>query len=260
MITVLSPAKKLDYVALQSEHKSRPQFLAASHDLIRRLRQLNTAEVAQLMRLSPKLAELNHQRYQDFQMVSEPDNCQPALSLFRGDVYLGLQAPSLSAKDLEYAQDNVRILSGLYGLLRPLDLIQPYRLEMGCKFITEAAKDLYGFWGTRLTESLQQELAAHSQQLIVNLASQEYFRALPGLRPSTIDVKFLDYKSGVYKSIFVYAKRARGLMARFIVQNRINKPDLLQDFNWEGYSFDSSRSRATEMVFVRKQVPARFGS
>ena len=255
MITVLSPAKKLDYRALQSEHRSQPQFLSFSHNLIRRLRELDTAEVAQLMSLSAKLAELNHQRYQAFQMVDAPDSCQPALSLFRGDVYLGLQAPSLSAKDLEYAQANVRILSGLYGLLRPLDLIQPYRLEMGCKLATEAAKDLYGFWGKQLTENLQQELEAHSRPLIVNLASQEYFRALPGARPRSINVKFLDYKSGVYKSIFVYAKRARGLMARFIVQNRIDKPELLQDFDWEGYSFDSSRSGAHELVFVRERVP-----
>ena len=255
MITVLSPAKKLDYRALQSERSSQPQFLSSSHDLIRRLRELDTAEVAQLMSLSPKLAELNHQRYQDFQMVDALDSCQPALSLFRGDVYLGLQASSLSAKDLEYAQANVRILSGLYGLLRPLDLIQPYRLEMGCKLATEAGKDLYNFWGKQLTENLQQELEAHSRPLIVNLASQEYFRALPGARSRSIDVKFLDYKSSVYKSIFVYAKRARGLMARFIVQNRIDKPELLQDFDWEGYSFDSSRSGANELVFVRRQVP-----
>ena len=258
MITVLSPAKKLDYRALQSEHCSQPQFLSSSHDLIRRLRELGTAEVGQLMSLSAKLAELNHQRYHDFQMVDATANCQPALSLFRGDVYLGLQASSLSAKDLEYAQANVRILSGLYGLLRPLDLIQPYRLEMGCKLATKAAKDLYGFWGTKLIENVQQELEAHSRPLIVNLASQEYFRALPGAQPRSVDVKFLDYKSGVYKSIFVYAKRARGLMARFIVQNRIDKPELLQDFDWEGYSFDSSRSRAHELVFVRKQVPDKL--
>ena len=258
MITVLSPAKKLDYMALQSERRSQPQFLAASHDLISRLRELDTTDVAQLMNLSPKLAELNHQRYQDFQMVDDPANFQPALSLFRGDVYLGLQAPSLSAKDLEYAQANLRILSGLYGLLRPLDLIQPYRLEMGCKLATAAAKDLYGFWGTQLTQNIQQELETHSRPLIVNLASQEYFRALPGARSCSVDVKFLDYKSGVYKSIFVYAKRARGLMARFIVQNRIEKPELLQDFDWEGYSFDSSRSGADELVFVRKQVADKF--
>ena len=254
MITVLSPAKKLDYMSLQSERYSQPQFLKASHTLIDRLRELDTTEVAQLMNLSSKLAELNHQRYQDFQMVDEPDNCQPALSLFRGDVYLGLQAPSLSAEDLEYAQANMRILSGLYGLLRPLDLIQPYRLEMGCKLVTENEKNLYGFWGTKLTNNLQQELEAHAHPLIVNLASQEYFRALPSTGPSSIDVKFLDYKSGVYKSIFVYAKRARGLMARFIIQNRIDKPELLQDFNLEGYSFDSSRSRARELVFVRKKA------
>ena len=254
MITILSPAKKLDYIALQSEHRSQPQFLAESHDLIHRLRQLDTAEVAQLMNLSSKLAELNHQRYQNFQMADHPDSFQPALSLFRGDVYLGLQAPSLEAKDLQYAQANLRILSGLYGLLRPLDLIQPYRLEMGCKLITESAKDLYSYWGTKLMDNLQQELEAHSRPLIVNLASQEYFRALPGARKYSLDVKFLDYKSGVYKSIFVYAKRARGLMARFIVQNRIDKPELLQDFDWEGYSFDSSRSGANELVFVRKQA------
>ena len=257
MITLLSPAKKLDYVALQSERQSSPRFLPASHQLIKRLRELSTLEVAQLMSLSAKLAELNYQRYQDFQTVDEPGNCYPALSLFRGDVYLGLQAPSLSAKDLEYAQDNLRILSGLYGLLRPLDLIQPYRLEMGCKLATDAAKDLYGFWGNKLTEHLQQELESHSNPVIVNLASQEYFRALPGVRLRSVDVKFLDYKSGVYKSIFLYAKRARGLMARFIVQNRLHNPEQLRDFDCEGYSFDSSRSTVDSLVFIRDKVPQK---
>ena len=257
MLAVISPAKKLDYQPLRTDASSQPLFLAQSEELIEHLRRLSVEQIAALMHLSPKLAELNQQRYHDFSTPFDSSNARPALALFRGDVYLGLQASSLSAADLQYAQEHLRILSGLYGLLRPLDLIQAYRLEMGCKLSTGSAQNLYQYWQRRLSAQLESELEAHSNPTIVNLASKEYASALPDLRVPVVDCKFLDYKSGVYKNIFVYAKRARGLMARFIVEQRVQRIRELQGFDSEGYSFDPERSDAKNLVFIRKPALAQ---
>ena len=248
MLTLISPAKKLNCKPLQSQQHSQPLFIQQSEWLVERLRQLSALQVGQLMSLSPTLAELNHQRYQDFQLPFTSTNAHQALALFQGDVYLGLQASSLSEADLQYAQEHLRIISGLYGLLRPLDLIQEYRLEMGCKLNTDKGANLYQFWGQQLSQQIRSELAEHEQ--VLNLASKEYAQALPGL--TTINCKFLDYKSGVYKSIFLYAKRARGLMARFIIQQRIDNPEQLKDFTSEDYSFCPKRSDGDNLVFIRK--------
>ena len=256
MLIFLSPAKSLDYkTPPQIASHTQPAFLKQSEILIRQLRKLSPADIANLMHLSDPLALLNFNRYADWRLPFTPENAKQAVLAFDGDVYDGLAAKTLSAADLDFAQQHVRILSGLYGILKPLDLMQPYRLEMGTKFANQAGKDLYAFWGERLLEAINAELAAMPRPVAVNLASEEYFKAAVGrkINGRVIQPVFEDWKDGAYKIISFYAKRARGLMTRYALVNRLDAPEGLQDFAGDGYAFAPEVSDEQRWVFRRRQ-------
>ena len=259
MLTVISPAKSLDFESpLATKRKTQPQFLEQSQALIDELKGLAPQDIASLMKLSDKLAVLNYDRFQEFNTPFTPANARQALLAFRGDVYLGLDADTLSNDDFQFAQKHLRILSGLYGVLRPLDLIQPYRLEMGTKFENKVGKNLYAFWGEQLNLHIQKELKKHEQPVLINLASNEYFKAIKAkqLPYRIVTANFKDLKNGQYKMISFFAKKARGLMSRFIIQNQIDHPEGLKDFNLAGYYFDKKSSTEDDLVFLRDEVPA----
>lgn len=257
MLIFLSPAKSLDYqTPPQVAVHTQPAYLKQAQSLIEQLRRLSPAEIAKLMDLSDQLALLNFNRYADWSLPFTPENAKQAVLAFDGDVYDGLDARHLSADDLDFAQQHVRILSGLYGLLRPLDLMQPYRLEMGTKFANAKGKDLYVFWGNTLLDAINAELAAMPRPVVVNLASEEYFKAAVGrkIQGTVIQPVFEDWKNGKYKIISFYAKRARGLMTRYAVLNRLSEPEALQGFTVDGYAFAPEVSDATTWVFRRREV------
>lgn len=256
MLIFLSPAKSLDYkTPPHVATYTQPAFLDRSQTLIEQLRALSPADIANLMDLSDPLALLNYNRYADWSLPFTPDNAKQAVLAFDGDVYDGLAAKTLSAADLDFAQQHVRILSGLYGILKPLDLMQPYRLEMGTKFKNSAGKDLYAFWGETLLAAINAELDAMSHPVAVNLASEEYFKAAIGrkFKGQLIQPVFEDWKNGNYKIISFYAKRARGLMTHHAVLNRLTDPAGLKDFDSDGYAFAPEASDATTWVFRRRQ-------
>ena len=256
MLIVLSPAKTLDYASpLNSETHSLPDFIPRSAELISLLRKLSPASIGSLMKISDPLAELNWQRYADWSKKFSFDNARQALLAFNGDVYEGLDARSLKQSQLEWAQDHLRILSGLYGVLRPLDLILPYRLEMGTSFQNARGKDLYAFWGERVTNSLKAVLEKQKKPVLLNLASEEYFKVLQAknLDCPVISPVFQDGKDGKYKIISFYAKRARGLMARYVVENRISNPVDLKGFNLDGYKYIPSESTEEKPLFRRPE-------
>lgn len=256
MLILLSPAKSLDYTTPpQVAEFTLPVFLKQSETLIKQLRKLSPADIAGLMDLSDQLALLNFNRYADWHLPFTPENAKQAVLAFDGDVYDGLAARTMSADDLAFAQRQVRILSGLYGLLRPLDLMQPYRLEMGTRFANKAGKDLYAFWGETLLAAINAELAAMPRPVVVNLASEEYFKAAVGrkIAGTVIQPVFEDWKNGKYKIISFYAKRARGLMTRYAVLNRLSEPEDLKDFDLDGYAHAPEVSDATTWVFRRRQ-------
>lgn len=252
MLTILSPSKTQNFEVKVPAGTTQPEFLKDAEILMNELRQLSRPDIGDLMKLSEKLASLNYERFQQFDTPFTPQNAKPAVLAFRGDVYDGLDADTLSDADLDFAQQHLRLLSGLYGLLRPLDLIQPYRLEMKTKLANPKGKDLYTFWGTKLAEKINQET-----DLLVNLASNEYFKALPkkALQAHVITPQFKEYREGKFKVIALYAKKARGAMARFIIENRIKQPENLRDFRWDGYMFheELSNERAGDFVFTRGQ-------
>ena len=261
MIFVLSPAKALDYETPPAvADYTQPDHLDASAELIDVLRRLSPAEVAKLMSLSDKLAALNVARYQEWSRPFSPDNAKQAVLAFNGDVYEGLDAPSLSREDLEWAQRHLRILSGLYGVLRPLDLMQAYRLEMGTKLETPAGKTLYAWWGERITEALNNVIAEREQAgeapVLVNLASDEYFKSVKPakLKARIVAPVFQDWKNGQYKIISFYAKRARGLMARHAIVHRITDVEGLKGFDADGYAFAPEQSSDDRLVFRRRQA------
>ncbi len=257
MIIVLSPAKSLDYdTPPHIQAHTLPDFIDDAAALVDELRVLSPQQIASLMDISDPLAQLNFQRYADWSRTFSPANAKQAVLAFNGDVYEGFDARSLSAADLDYAQRHVRVLSGLYGLLRPLDLLQPYRLEMGTRFENARGKDLYAFWGERITRALNTQLNARegASRVLVNCASTEYFRSV---KPKLLDAPvvtpvFEDWKGGRYKIISFHAKRARGLMARHVVENRIATPDGLKAFAAEGYAFDAAASNDATYVFRRR--------
>ena len=255
MLIFLSPAKSLDYkTPPQVATHTQPAFLKQSETLIKQLRKLSPADIANLMDLSDPLALLNFNRYADWKLPFTPENAKQAVLAFDGDVYDGLAAKTLSAADLDFAQQHVRILSGLYGILRPLDLMQPYRLEMGTKFANKGGKDLYAFWGERLLDAINAELEAMPRPVAVNLASEEYFKAAVGRKfnGQLIQPVFEDWKSGKYKIISFYAKRARGLMTRYAVLNRLDEPEGLKEFDYDGYAFAAEASDDKTWVFRRR--------
>lgn len=259
MLILISPAKTLDFdtppvVATHSE----PQFLSQSRMLIEVLRDKSPADIASLMKISSALADLNYARFSAFSEPFTPDNAKQAVLAFRGDVYTGLDADGFSRAEFNFAQKHLRILSGLYGLLRPLDLIQPYRLEMGTRLATERGRDLYAFWGDRLTAALASELAGKRKPLLVNLASNEYFAAIDpeGVGARVITPAFKDWSRGSYRFISFHAKKARGMMAHWIIRNRVTKADALPEFDVAGYRFDAEESKPDAPVFVR-DAPVR---
>lgn len=254
MLAVLSPAKRLDFTSPATTAKhSLPVFLKDSKRLIDELQARSPAEIAKLMKLSTELADINYKRYGEWRTPFTPDNAKQAALAFRGDVYLGLDATTMSERDWTWAQKHLRILSGLYGLLKPLDLIQAYRLEMGTRLTTGRGADLYQFWGERLTTALNQAIAEQRQPLLVNLASQEYFDAVnaSAVEARIITPSFKDLKNGRYKFLSFYAKKARGLMARYIVDNRVSTLKGLKEFDVDGYYFSESQSRGDNWVFLR---------
>ncbi len=257
MLILLSPAKSLDYeTPAQTAMHTVPDMVAESTQLIAQLRELSVPDVATLMDISDNLATLNVGRFAAWRPKFTASNSKQAVLAFNGDVYEGLDAPSLSEKQLRWAQDHIRILSGLYGLLRPLDWMQPYRLEMGTRLANPRGKDLYAWWGTQITDAINTVLAQDPHPVVVNLASQEYFKSVKPklLKAPVIECVFEDWKNGQWKVISFHAKRARGLMARYIVEHQLTKVSQLQDFDVEGYAWDESASSAGKLVYRRKQA------
>ncbi len=256
MLTLLSPAKSLDLSPPPAGLPlSQPRFEKDISVLIKRCKKLSVADLAELMSLSQPLAELNRQRFREMSLPFTPANAKQCVLAFQGDVYKKLDAASLSKRDLKWAQNRVRILSGLYGLLRPLDLIQPYRLEMGTRLANERGKNLYEFWGNKLVDAINAEHAKRRASAALNLASTEYFKAVPvkNLVPPLVTAVFQEIRDGQPKTITFSAKKARGLMTRFLVRNRIDEPAGLEDFAEQGYGFRPDLSAEDRLVFTREK-------
>lgn len=257
MLVVLSPAKTLDYVnPAHVAAFSQPEFLAHSQQLIKRCQHLSMQEIASLMKVSDSIAGLNVARFSEWHTPFSLENAKQALFAFQGDVYTGLQAHTLTCDELNYAQSHLRILSGLYGLLRPLDLMQAYRLEMGTRLDNERGTNLYQFWSGVIAQALNNALQAQGDNLLINLASNEYFKAVNKKEFNGVIITpiFKDQKKGQYKVISFYAKKARGLMARYIIEKQLTEVEQLRDFSVSGYYFVQSESSATELVFYRDEL------
>ena len=257
MLMVISPAKTLDYDTPPATLRfTQPEHLDHAQDLIQQLRDFTPAQIAELMHLSDKLAGLNAARFGSWERPFNPSNAKQALLAFKGDVYTGLNAEDFSEADFDFAQTHLRMLSGLYGVLRPLDLMQPYRLEMGTKLANPRGNNLYDFWGERISGWLNEALAAQGDEVLLNLASNEYFSAVKrkALNAQIIDTEFKDLKNGQYKIISFYAKKARGLMARYVIKERLTNPAGLKDFTYEGYTYSSAQSSPNKLVFLREHA------
>lgn len=255
MLAVLSPAKTLDTSPTHLTLVSQPAHLDQSERLVEVLRQYSQDELGELMSISDKLARLNHERYQDFHTPFDRENAKQALLSFKGDTYRDMGIEELTDRDFEYAQRHLRILSGLYGVLRPLDLMQPYRLEMGTKLETSRGKTLYQFWGDRITDQLNTDLSEIGSDVLVNLASNEYFKAIQvgRLRARVVQPVFKDYRKGRYIIISFFAKKARGAMAAFMIRERIESPEGLEHFAYGGYRYSERDSSETRLVFLRRE-------
>ncbi|MCP5378383.1 MAG: peroxide stress protein YaaA [Rickettsiaceae bacterium] len=253
MIVVISPSKTLDFSGKSKGEYTIPDFLENSIELLKVLCKLTVSEIAELMDLSEKLAVLNYRRYHDFSIPFTLENSRQAIYAFKGDVYEGLDAEAFTQKDIKYAQSHLRIISGLYGLLRPLDLIQPYRLEMGIKLSNQNYKNLYEYWGNKITVKLNELLKTGGNNLLVNLASTEYFKVLnPKLfNARLVTPVFKERKNREYKVIPIFAKKARGLMASYIIKHRVENSDGIKQFREDGYGFNPNLSTETELVFTR---------
>ena len=253
MIVVISPSKTLDFSGKSKGEYTIPDFLENSIELLKVLCKLTVSEIAELMDLSEKLAVLNYRRYHDFSIPFTLENSRQAIYAFKGDVYEGLDAEAFTQEDLKYAQSHLRIISGLYGLLRPLDLIQPYRLEMGIKLSNQNYKNLYEYWGNKITVKLNDLLKSGGNNLLVNLASTEYFKVLnPKLfNARLVTPVFKERKNREYKVIPIFAKKARGLMASYIIKHRVENSDGIKQFREDGYGFNPNLSTETELVFTR---------
>lgn len=256
MLLVISPAKTLDYESpVNTTTYSQPDYLDHAQLLVERARRYSAQDLMKIMEVSEKIADLNVERFRDWHTPFTPKNVRQALLAFKGEVYGGLEAETFSEDDFAFAQDHLRILSGLYGLLRPLDLMQPYRLEMGRRIDNLRGKNLYEFWGSIITEGLNAQLHELGSKTLINLASAEYFKAVKPklLQAEIITPEFKDYKNGEYRMLGVYAKRARGLLSRYIIQKRITSPEEIKGFAAEGYGFNESLSRGNQWVFSRRQ-------
>ena len=254
MLAIISPAKTLDFEsAVKNFPVSQPHFTDYSEQIIEVCRKLSLQDLSSLMSISDKLAGLNVARFAEWTKIHNENNSRAALFAFKGDVYTGLDADSLSEDDVAFAQSHLRMLSGLYGLVKPLDLMQPYRLEMGTKLGNPKGKDLYAFWGNVITQAVQQAIDEQGDNILINLASDEYYKSVKEnhLNAQIIKPVFLDNKNGKYKVISFYAKKARGLMCRYLIQNRLTEIEQLKEFDLGGYWFDSTLSTETEFVFKR---------
>ena len=254
MLMVISPAKTLDFDSpLATTRNSQPRFLDQSQQLINELQKLAPHDISNLMSVSDKIGTLNFDRFQAWQQPFDQDNARAAVLAFKGDVYTGMQAESFNAGDFTFAQKHLRMLSGLYGLLRPLDLIQAYRLEMGTKLSNEKGKNLYAFWDEKITEKINTQLTDMSSDTLINLASNEYFKVV---KPKLLEARiitpvFKDFKNGQYKVISFFAKKARGKMASYIIKNRLTKAADLKGFNDNGYTFNERLSEGDQWVFTK---------
>ena len=256
MLIVVSPAKSLDFESpVKTDKYSEPRFLEQAAELVDVLRRRTPEDLSELMNISAKLGELNYRRYQNWERPFTPDNARQAVFAFTGDVYTGLDVGSLSAADLQHAQRHLRILSGLYGVLRPLDLMQAYRLEMGTRLPVGDEKDLYGFWGEQITQALNEDMKGYRPRLLVNLASNEYFRSVreKQLDADVVSPVFKDYKNGQYKVISFHAKKARGMMAAWLIRHRVSDRDALAGFDAGGYRYSAEESTTERPVFLRRQ-------
>ncbi len=257
MLLVVSPAKNLDYESpVATEQFSQPALLKHSKVLIKKCKTLTPADISSLMGISDKLAGLNAARFGQWSTPFTPENSRQAVLAFNGDVYAGLDAKTFSEADFAFAQQHMRILSGLYGLLKPLDLMQAYRLEMGKKLDNERGSNLYQFWGDIITEHLNAAIAEQGDNILINLASNEYFKAVNKkvLQAEVITPAFKDWKNGQYKMISFFAKKARGLMARYIIENQISDIEKLKAFDVAGYQYSEEFSKGTDWVFTRKEA------
>ncbi len=254
MLIVISPSKTLNFdIHPQTEIFSQPDFITESAGLIEVLRKYSPPRLQKLMGINSNLAQLNAARYMDWNLPFNPENAKQAILVFKGEVYNGLKSETLSESDLLFSQDRLRILSGLYGALRPLDLMQPYRLEMGTKLKVKAKKDLYQYWGLKLSGHINGLMESTCQKYLINLASSEYFKALNPkiLKAKIITPTFKDYKNGTYKFITFYGKKARGMMVRFIIRNRIDDAERLKLFDEDGYYYNHQQSEGNSWVFTR---------
>lgn len=250
MLAIISPSKTQDFSPCDINSFTQSRQLSHTQELVSILKNKSQRQISKLMSLSEKLSKLNFDRFQAFKTPFALDNAKQSLLAFKGDVYNGINAPSFSVKDLEFAQKNVRILSGLYGVLRPLDLIQPYRLEMGTKLGNAQGNNLYDYWGKDISEILNED----EEELIVNLASNEYFKAIDKkiLKAQILDISFKEKKNDTYRVISVYAKRARGLMINYIIRNRLTDAEALKEFSDEGYKYNQELSGDSIWVYVRE--------
>jgi len=256
MLIVISPAKTLDYESSPTTIRhSMPDFVSDSAELVERMRELSPPDIEQLMHISPKLADLNFGRFLNWSTDITTENAKQAILAFKGDVYTGMQAETFSEDDLNFAQDHLRILSGLYGVLKPLDLMQPYRLEMGIKIDNSRGKSLYDFWGNKPAETLNKQMVSIGTDVLINLASNEYFKSVnqKALQGEVITPVFKDYKNGKYKVISFFAKKARGLMAAWVIQNRVTDKAQLAHFEIAGYQYNDAASQGNELVFLRDE-------
>ena len=253
MLMVISPAKTLDYKGRDFEDFTIPSELEQTQVLVNQLREMSPEALGKLMKISPKLADLNVERYETFSIPFDPSNAKQALLVFKGDVYKGMDVDDYSPDKLAFAQSHLRILSGLYGVLRPLDLMQPYRLEMGTKLKNERGKDLYAFWGQKIAIALNQAMEGAPNPHLVNLASNEYFKAIDQevLKATVLNIAFKENKGGAYKVIAIHAKRARGLMVDYAINHQIEDIEALKNFDIEGYRYNQDLSTETEWVFCR---------
>ncbi len=258
MLTLISPAKSLDFeTPAITKSTTQPAMLDRSEMLVDEIKSLSAMELSALMSISDRLGALNQKRFANWHTPFTKSNSKQAILAFKGDVYRGLDAESFSTDDFSFAQKHLRILSGLYGVLRPLDLIQPYRLEMGTRFKNERGKDLYEFWGDDITDQLNRQLKSLKSRTVINLASKEYFNSVnsSALNADIVSPAFKDLKNGTYKIISFYAKKARGLMAAWIVQNRIEDAKQLNKFEVAGYRYSPDLSWPSEPTFVRDRKP-----
>ena len=255
MLYLISPAKNLDYeTPATTEFYTHPELMEHAQELAQVCVKLSPQDLSSLMGISDKLAGLNAARFAEWHPNFTPDNAKQAVLAFNGDVYTGLQATEFNRDELDYAQTHLRILSGLYGILRPLDLMQPYRLEMGTKLANGRGKNLYEFWGEHITHKINEQIAATNSELVVNLASTEYFKSVKKkqLQGKLITPSFKDWKNGQYKMISFFAKKARGLMVQYLIKNRVEDLDGLVKFNLDGYEYNAELSKPNEPCFTRR--------